>query len=185
MQKDAEGSNAARCVSKAQRSNESRWKGGKTSAPNWLTVIPDDSFDTRGIHAHPLLEHTTMSEMETLQEQTRARIRYTREFMVALKDEHTTLAGGVEKLGCVSVVSCIRFRGNVGWCGLWDPAVPGCPKMPGFRDVRNPSLARSLARRQPAWTDRRRPLPTPPPREFLTRASYPFTGICTSITWVP
>ena len=171
-------------------------RGGKVEKlllPNWLTVIPDDSFDTRGIHAHPLLEHTTMSEMETLQEQTRARIRYTREFMVALKDEHTTLAGGVEKLGCVSVVSCIRFRGNVGWCGLWDPAVLGCPKMPGFRDVRNPSLARSfvrsfarsLARRQPAWTDRRRPLPTPPPREFLTRASYPFTGICTSITWVP
>lgn len=167
MQKDAEGSNAARCVSKAQRSNESRWKGGKVEKlllPNWLTVIPDDSFDTRGIHAHPLLEHTTMSEMETLQEQTRARIRYTREFMVALKDEHTTLAGGVEKLGCVSVVSCIRFRGNVGWCGLWDPAVLGCPKMPGFLDVRNPSLvrsfARSLARRQPAWTDRRRPSPT-------------------------
>ncbi|MEO2190940.1 MAG: hypothetical protein ABGY24_00700, partial [bacterium] len=70
--------------------------------------------------------------------------------MVALKDEHTTLAGGVEKLGCVSVVSCIRFRGNVGWCGLWDPAVLGCPKMPGFLDVRNPSLVRSLARSSPA-----------------------------------
>lgn len=48
----------------------------------------------------------TMSEMGAIQGQTRERIRYTREFMVALKDGHKTLAGAVEKLGYVSLVSC-------------------------------------------------------------------------------
>ncbi len=54
-------------------------------------------------------------------------------------------------------------------------------KMPEFSDVRA-LVGRSLAS-QPARLDRSSP--TPSPLESLTRASYPFTGICTSITLVP
>ncbi len=86
----------------------------KLTTASLRTAITDDSFDKRVIYARPLLEHTALSEMEASQEQTRVRVRYTREFMVALKDEHKTLVGGVEKLGCVSVVSCLRSLGILG-----------------------------------------------------------------------